>query len=940
MTSTSQLLANSGIANLLKRNVQQKKQFASDYNLPEQVSVQRPQEVSQADIQAQKEYERQLAEYNNAVKENEEWKQAEKIFNKGGRAFFYALKEGGSVSAKLKKLQSYRTSAEESAKYYEKLASKVITPQTPTTPTQDTIRTPVYDTQGKFTGQYRDVPRPAPTPASDNVIIGGKGDVGGLRNIVKGISVEIKDITRPTNKPTPTETSAYTNTRYVDVPKNYTPPSAPKINYGTPINPLTNKPYSVVSMPPTERERFQEMKKELGTIKALANYPSEFVERKTFDYQIKKKLNNPNYQIYQPRSVAKLTGLVTSIGTYSVPVVGQALLFGSGGETILSGRAKEKYNELILQGYSKTEAYSLAYGVPAGEMFLGGYGLKAEGNFLFNKFKPAEQTSFIATIERGEGSVSNVKVISKTGDNLFLSSENVLNIPESNMFLGGGKGFSFETIPKVTGNIKKISEFQVLGGGRELPSANLVKDLGIIRQSEEVGQGVFSRGFQRDTGRNLEKRNVWLGLGLLRKSKFVKSKSTEWVKQDILGLIHPVKDSEGVFKFLGTSKPKIRVYKKGGVSYIIKKSDITGDIFLISPEEEGINVLKAGTGDKTPFSKTFPQLTELEKQSVLSQIPSTKASEDLVKPVKINLFGGGKNILQIEDSSPLMVGGTGKGTSAYSGTGQYEQTESTGIINLPKTKVTQLDFFGDRNKLVQPLKPVIKETQREEQNFFQPTKESQREVSRENEKLRYIQAQSFKQRQEERQKQKQINIIKQIFRQPQKPKTPIPPIFQLNKTPKTKTSKEKVDDMFSIVGRRFGKFSEIGKAKTQRESEDILKGFLKKGLGASGKIFKNERPLEFGEIGLGIEFEGGKRDPTLIVQKRRFRLSTGGERREIQGARKKKESDSNSKNKLWKLGKILKKTNWDWGLDPEKAIMQGTGNLALVKKGEKEDWLS
>lgn len=97
-------------------------------------------------------------------------------------------------------------------------------------------------------------------------------------------------------------------------------------------------------------------------------------------------------------------------------------------------------------------------------------------------------------------------------------------------------------------------------------------------------------------------------------------------------------------------------------------------------------------------------------------------------------------------------------------------------------------------------------------------------------------------------------------------------------------------EVYEALGKRFGKDITLGKYKTQAQAEEKVLSFLKGGLGASAKVLKNTKELEFKELGLSRskEFRQSKKEISRIVQLERFRLGTSPEKREINYFREKK----------------------------------------------------
>ena len=351
-------------------------------------------------------------------------------------------------------------------------------------------------------------------------------------------------------------------------------------------------------------------------------------------------------------------------------------------------------------------------------------------------------------------------------------------------------------------------------------------------------------------------------------------------KNDILGSIAPIEE-ESVFSFVGSSSPKLRIYKKGELSYILKNPNIKGNIFLVSPEvEEGFSIIKTGTG-KTSLDKTF-QLTEPEIKSVLSQIQTSKVTEEIIKPTKLNILGSG-NILDVQETISSK-------TESNILSPSYLETQQIKTDEKEVIKPKQISFFGERTeeKIIQ--KPSQDIFQVEENKFIQPTKEIQKEIIKENQRENFLQLQTTRQKQEEKQRQKIIQ--KQISRQPLKERGRGVPIW-LDKFKNNLKGKQTGEDSFSVFGKRFGKDIKLFETTSKEKGTEKLLSFLKGTLGRSGYISKNGEKLSFEELGLSNEFRPSKKDKKRVVQKSEFSLGSFGERKEIQYFKKK----SSKKNK-------------------------------------------
>lgn len=102
---------------------------------------------------------------------------------------------------------------------------------------------------------------------------------------------------------------------------------------------------------------------------------------------------------------------------------------------------------------------------------------------------------------------------------------------------------------------------------------------------------------------------------------------------------------------------------------------------------------------------------------------------------------------------------------------------------------------------------------------------------------------------------------------------------------------------YNIFVKRFGKDVSIGSAASKTEAAQKLLSTLKGSLRASGYVSSGGSRVNLAGL-YGSEFGPSKRDMLRVVQKARFRLSTGGEKLEIKQARR------NTKLKLFGRTKI------------------------------------
>jgi len=103
---------------------------------------------------------------------------------------------------------------------------------------------------------------------------------------------------------------------------------------------------------------------------------------------------------------------------------------------------------------------------------------------------------------------------------------------------------------------------------------------------------------------------------------------------------------------------------------------------------------------------------------------------------------------------------------------------------------------------------------------------------------------------------------------------------------KFRGNKKAQEELFKIFGKRYGKFKELGTAKTKEEAKKKFLKFQVGTLGRSAFIEKGGKKLSIKELGLNQRFRPSKELRGVIVQKKTNALGTFGERKEIIGSRK------------------------------------------------------
>ena len=311
----------------------------------------------------------------------------------------------------------------------------------------------------------------------------------------------------------------------------------------------------------------------------------------------------------------------------------------------------------------------------------------------------------------------------------------------------------------------------------------------------------------------------------------------------------------------------------------------------------GSNVEFIGKGTKS--TSLFTSKVSDKAISTIRNVEAVAAKS--IPAPKVNLP---KSPTQLENFNyaPTYVGGLGKSTSKYEGLGQYEVSTGGGSIVKSKSEVKYLVKQESINNQNLKTNQNLKVIQINKQSPIEVLKTNTKAIETQAIKTNLDTTQMLKLNLKTNQAQKLNQMQKQSLRQTQqtkqtqKPFTPKTPITFGFKTPSKSggsaiTKKLTSEDIFTVLGKRFGKDTELFKTSNKAEAEGKLFSFLKGTLGRSGKIEKGGKALSFGELDMfkSGEFRPAKRDTTRIVQKAKYSLGTRAETKEIQYFKKKKE---------------------------------------------------
>ena len=365
--------------------------------------------------------------------------------------------------------------------------------------------------------------------------------------------------------------------------------------------------------------------------------------------------------------------------------------------------------------------------------------------------------------------------------------------------------------------------------------------------------------------------------GLVRNKKGIYSLELNAPQFELLG-----EKSFGIYKDVSLSRT---------IMPNVKKVQSSKGIVLVEKEipdvaEEGLGFTQFQGSGKTSSQEYFKSLYSNEQVAstvlkVEKRIPTIKAT--IIKPTPI---------LELESEAPLMVGGSGKASSIYAGTNQYERTEELGTISRPSVSSNSLIDVKSEIKTTSILKTFSGNKEKIKPKVNLGLGESNIVASKENIAFKEVQRENQQLRQQQRleQQSKQVQRLAQAFKQVQVSKQVMKPVgnikFKIKSEPVLKKLKKQLsDEDFEAFGIRYGKPTSLGKFESKGQASKELGEFLTGTLGASGFLTKGKEKLKAEETGLLEDF-GFRKSKTgskfLVVEEKEKRLRRGGTGKDIQ----------------------------------------------------------
>lgn len=480
---------------------------------------------------------------------------------------------------------------------------------------------------------------------------------------------------------------------------------------------------------------------------------------------------------------------------------------------------------------------------------------------------PKPQTTFLATAERTpSGTV--VKVIGETtGERKpvsFIGQEVVQ--PIGKKIISGAKGITFRAedifvLPstKPITRLTDIKPFISVSVGEKVGKAKVVKQLQDVRVTEELAGGTIVRS-----------RTI--------------TKAGE--QRDVLGLISKVSPKQPDVTFQFGGQPTLKVSKEG-VKLKIQEVDVRGFVFRIPSKakpDTGVQFQAPADIKKTPLTLTFQ-----EQQAVTRIVSSArKASQESLKRSGGLLINGKPSLL------PRM----GVGVS--------------GILAI-KPSDTLSDFLRGFGQSILSQEAKQRAKAEEEQVAAERTKEIQKQIPKTKQVPRLqdvsLLAQPQLQTEAQRQFLRQLGLLKVLPKLKQVPKQIVPSITKPIPTPKVPVIPNVSEVTKAKIRKALGKLKgksvdiQVGGATKGRPIRILKKNiapkrawnlaqrFIDKNIEASYKLIPNPKApkkKDIRNIKTSGKFRRSKRSILFQVEKRRFRLDSPTEKRQIKQSKRRK----------------------------------------------------
>lgn len=468
--------------------------------------------------------------------------------------------------------------------------------------------------------------------------------------------------------------------------------------------------------------------------------------------------------------------------------------------------------------------------------------------FAFASFKPVTPQLVGEARIVPQGRAFNVRSITKATEPVFDTkaftfSEQAVKDVSKTRSISRGRAITFS---EKEATISKISSESITSG-----RASLVKQAGKIKASKDIEKGFISESVSRDI------------LSFKQLGKINRLDKTP-ISQSVSGVI--TKSNQGQVVIASTKD----IGKK--ISQPNIKIDVGFGKFPSDTTKSQVNFIKRGTGSNAVQSTLKQQIkTDLVSPASKSIQAATKASEIKSARSLATKSTGFLTKVKAPTSLQSSKGITG-GAISIDKTQSVNVTPapSSGVLSTPKinqrVNTLSLSALGGRSRTRQRTTQVTRQEQRFNQLQTPTLKQSQRLRSNNILKLQSV--------------SRGRGSATPFFNIP----TPKTPGFPILSPTKGKSKKISTGGLFDVSVRRKGKFRTVGTGLTGKQAINVGQSIVGGSLAATFKVSSRDRSIS----SLLGKPKGFKRRDNIFIEAPSLRLSTSGEVKSIQAARRKK----------------------------------------------------
>lgn len=651
------------------------------------------------------------------------------------------------------------------------------------------------------------------------------------------------------------------------------------------LNPNTGRPYGTLTK--AEKKAFKDYKNEEGYVKGSLSY----LGNKISGAIDRRQLKSGDY--YQQEAMRNVGQILPSAAAYSTPYLGETLLIAGGTETVIRNVPKIK---------TQPKESLINIGQGTSEIVLGGVG----GGLRYNAARVGRESKALEnaqTLVRGvrvetpKGGVDYIFGIKSTKPKGFM--DKVLMVrPQTAIsrieqpFVNTKKGAVLENGRAYSVILKqgKIKTEFTSAAYRQSGRATRVNNAEAVSMRNgnyarspidaEISMGkIRMRKAVTQTGTIKKNRNPLFSDEFFIKQRTETFKGNDFDDVYFGGMAKQNKNVKEVYNILSGKVDKVRVYGDGFYKpKAIVRPDVKGKIRRIKLEtpgaDDGWSMFIGGSGRKSSPG----YLQSLYPTESMAGSAAT-AEQAINKAIPKSDFAG---IIGVKPTVSSQVGSRTESVSIWTGTGQYERTESSAVL-MPNEKGKDLISFGNihRTKLKVGQKPRLRERQKNElmSGFQEAFGLGQTPKSRLGLRTGQTSRQRLRQKQLQQSQQSSINWLTGERTFPRTTGGFKPSVSFSTKGGKVVKTEP---GRYLVLVRRFGQDNVIGEATTLEEAKRILRNNLEGTLAASGFIAHKgtSKKVKVNEM-FGGMYAPSKRDVYRVVQRRGKRLSSRSEVSEI-----------------------------------------------------------